>query len=129
MRTATQKDSWFQHLTYHKDVQDGASNELLEQREQSDAGIDFAESRQKSSETQWCEPVNETSYDALVVKWLTQKLNMNNKPKREMKKITVLLSMVLLALSMSLTSCVNDWGVIDNPNDSGNTPEKDPNFK
>ena len=129
MRTATQKDSWFQHLTYHKDIKEGASNELMEQREQSDAGIDFAESRQKSSETQWCEPVNETSYDALVVKQLTQKLNMNNKPKREMKKITVLLSMVLLALSMSLTSCVNDWGVIDNPNDSGNTPEKDPNFK
>ena len=24
------KDSWFQHLTYHKDVQDGASNEWLE---------------------------------------------------------------------------------------------------
>ena len=46
-----------------------------------------------------------------------------------MKKITVLLSMVLLAICMSLTSCVNDWGVIDNPNDSGNTPEKDPNFK
>ena len=23
-------DSWFQHLTYHKDVQDGASNEWLE---------------------------------------------------------------------------------------------------
>lgn len=129
MRTATQKDSWFQHLTYHKDVQDGASNELLEQREQSDAGINSAKSRQKSSETQWCEPVNDATYDALVVKQLTQKLNMNNKPKREMKKITVLLSMVLLALSMSLTSCVNDWGVIDNPNDSGNTPEKDPNFK
>jgi len=24
------KDSWFQHLTYHKDVQEGASNEWLE---------------------------------------------------------------------------------------------------
>ena len=24
------RDSWFQHLTYHKDVQDGASNEWLE---------------------------------------------------------------------------------------------------
>jgi quercetin dioxygenase-like cupin family protein len=24
------QDSWFQHLTYHKDVQDGASNEWLE---------------------------------------------------------------------------------------------------
>ena len=24
------KDSWFQHLTYHRDVQDGASNEWLE---------------------------------------------------------------------------------------------------
>ena len=46
-----------------------------------------------------------------------------------MKKITYILSMVLLALSMSLTSCVKDLGVIDNPNDGGNTPEKDPNFK
>ena len=60
-----QKDSWFQHLTYHKDVQDGASNELMEQREQSDAGIDFAESRQKSSVTQWCEPVDDATYNAL----------------------------------------------------------------
>ena len=24
------KDSWMQHLTYHKDVQEGASNEWLE---------------------------------------------------------------------------------------------------
>jgi quercetin dioxygenase-like cupin family protein/alkylhydroperoxidase/carboxymuconolactone decarboxylase family protein YurZ len=32
-----QKDSWFQHLTYHKDVQEGASNE-------------------------WCEPVDDTTY-------------------------------------------------------------------
>ena len=24
------KDSWFQHLTYHKDVQEGASHEWLE---------------------------------------------------------------------------------------------------
>ena len=24
------KDSWFQHLTYHKDVQEDASNEWLE---------------------------------------------------------------------------------------------------
>ena len=24
------KDSWFQHLTYHKDVQEGASNEWME---------------------------------------------------------------------------------------------------
>ena len=24
------KDSWMQHLTYHKDVKDGASNEWLE---------------------------------------------------------------------------------------------------
>ena len=35
-----QKDSWFQHLTYHKDVQDGASNE-------------------------WCEPVTDEVYDTL----------------------------------------------------------------
>ena len=38
-----QKDSWFQHLTYHKDVQADASNE-------------------------WCEPVDDATYDALVVK-------------------------------------------------------------
>lgn len=37
--------------------------------------------------------------------------------------------MFLLALSMSLTSCVKDLGVIDNPNEGDNTPEKDPNFK
>ena len=37
--------------------------------------------------------------------------------------------MFLLALSMSLTSCVNDLGVADNPNEGDNTPEKDPNFK
>ena len=36
-----QKDSWFQHLTYHKDVQEGASNE-------------------------WCEPVDDATYDALT---------------------------------------------------------------
>lgn len=46
-----------------------------------------------------------------------------------MKKITNILSMVLLALSMSLTGCVNDFGVTDHPGDGGNTPEKDPNFK
>ena len=34
------KDSWFQHLTYHKDVQEGASNE-------------------------WLEPVTDEHYDAL----------------------------------------------------------------
>ena len=34
------KDSWFQHLTYHKDVQEGASNE-------------------------WLEPVTDEQYDAL----------------------------------------------------------------
>ena len=45
-----------------------------------------------------------------------------------MKKITNILSMVLLALSMSLTGCVNDFGVIDHPDD-GSTSEKDPNFK
>ena len=38
-----QKDSWFQHLTYHKDVQEGASNE-------------------------WCEPVDDATYDALKAK-------------------------------------------------------------
>ena len=35
-----QKDSWFQHLTYHKDVQEGASNE-------------------------WCEPVDDATYHSL----------------------------------------------------------------
>jgi len=34
------RDSWFQHLTYHKDVQPGASNE-------------------------WLEPVGNDTYDAL----------------------------------------------------------------
>ncbi len=34
------KDSWFQHLTYHKDVQEGASNE-------------------------WCEPVSDAVYNRL----------------------------------------------------------------
>ena len=34
-----QKDSWFQHLTYHKDVQKGAGNE-------------------------WCEPVDDATYNA-----------------------------------------------------------------
>jgi mannose-6-phosphate isomerase-like protein (cupin superfamily) len=34
------KDSWFQHLTYHKDVQEGASNE-------------------------WCEPVTDEVYNRL----------------------------------------------------------------
>ena len=33
-------DSWFQHLTYHKDVQEGASNE-------------------------WCEPVDDATYHSL----------------------------------------------------------------
>ena len=44
-------------------------------------------------------------------------------------KITTLLSMTLLALSMSLTSCVNDLGVNDNPNNGDNPSGKDPNFK
>ena len=35
-----QKDSWFQHLTYHKDVQEGAGNE-------------------------WCDPVDDATYNAL----------------------------------------------------------------
>ena len=46
-----------------------------------------------------------------------------------MKQITNLLSMVLLALSMSLTGCGDDMGVIDYPDDGANTPQKDPNFK
>ena len=63
-----QKDSWFQHLTYHKDVQEDASNELTEQRVQNDAGINSAESRQKSSGTQWCEPVDDETYYSLKAK-------------------------------------------------------------
>ena len=39
--------------------------ELMEQREQSDARINSAESRQKSSETQWLEPVSDEQYDTL----------------------------------------------------------------
>ena len=38
------------------------------EREQSYAGINFAESRQKSSVTQWCEPVDGATYDALEAK-------------------------------------------------------------
>ena len=38
-----QKGSWLQHLTYHKDIQEGASNE-------------------------WCEPVDDATYDALKAK-------------------------------------------------------------
>jgi quercetin dioxygenase-like cupin family protein/alkylhydroperoxidase/carboxymuconolactone decarboxylase family protein YurZ len=55
------KDSWFQHLTYHKDVQEEAANELMEQ---GDARIS-ADQRQKSGETQWCEPVTDEIYDKL----------------------------------------------------------------
>ena len=53
------KDSWMQHLTYHKDVQEDADNELMEQ---SSANIVSAESRQKSSGTQWLEPVTDEIY-------------------------------------------------------------------
>ena len=59
------KDSWMQHLTYHANAQPGNSNELMEQREQSDARINFAESRHKSSETQWLEPVSDEQYNTL----------------------------------------------------------------
>ena len=45
-----------------------------------------------------------------------------------MKKLTILLSMTLLVLSMSLIGCSDDTGVPDNPIDNGKTP-KDPNFK
>ena len=38
-----QKGSWLQHLTYHKDIQEGASNE-------------------------WCEAVDDATYDALKAK-------------------------------------------------------------
>ena len=55
--------------------------------------------------------------------------NLYNKLKGEMKKITTLLSMILLAFSMSLISCNNDLGELDNPTADINTPKKDPNFK
>ena len=58
-------DSWMQHLTYHANAKPGNSNELMEQREQSDARINFAESRHKSSETQWLEPVSDEQYNTL----------------------------------------------------------------
>lgn len=54
--------------------------------------------------------------------------NLNDK-LREMKKITILFSMILLAFSMSLISCNNDLGELDNPTADVNTPKKDPNFK
>ena len=43
-----------------------------------------------------------------------------------MKKITNLFLMALLALSMGLVSCDEDF---DNPIDDVNTSDKDPNFK
>ena len=43
-----------------------------------------------------------------------------------MKKITSLFLMALLALSMGLVSCDEDF---DNPIDDVNTSDKDPNFK
>ena len=46
-----------------------------------------------------------------------------------MKKITNLLSMALLALSMGLTSCNDVLEVFDNPVENVTTPDKDPNFK
>ena len=73
------------------------------------------------------------AHSEIIRTFVKQKLyDCEKKPNNinfEMKKITNILSMVLLALSMSLTGCVKDLGVIDNPNDGGNTPEKDPNFK
>ena len=58
-------DSWMQHLAYFTAQQPGFRNELMEQREQSDARINSAESRQKSSETQWLEPVDDEQYGKL----------------------------------------------------------------
>ena len=46
-----------------------------------------------------------------------------------MKKITILLSMALLVLSMSLTSCADDSPVTDNQGKGINPPPKDPNYK
>ena len=58
-------DSWMQHLAYFTAQQPGFRTELMEQREQSDARINSAESRQKSSETQWLEPVDDEQYSKL----------------------------------------------------------------
>ena len=44
-------------------------------------------------------------------------------------KIKNLLLMILLALSLSLTSCSDDIGEPDNPSGEVNPPSKDPNFK
>ncbi len=57
------KDSWFQHLTYHKDVPEDSCNEVTEQ--QNDVNAKTAESRQKSSGTQWLEPVVGDVYNKL----------------------------------------------------------------
>ena len=59
------KDNWMQHLAYYTDQKATYRTELMEQREQSDARINSAESRQKSSETQWLEPVDDEQYNAL----------------------------------------------------------------
>ena len=58
-------DSWMQHLAYFTAQQAGFRNELMEQREQSEARSNSAESRQKSSETQWLEPVSDEQYSKL----------------------------------------------------------------
>lgn len=58
-------DSWMQHLAYFTAQQPGFRNELMEQREQSEARFNSAESRQKSSETQWLEPVDDEHYSRL----------------------------------------------------------------
>ncbi len=58
-------DSWMQHLAYFTAQQPGFRNELMEQREQSEARFNSAESRQKSSETQWLEPVDDEQYSKL----------------------------------------------------------------
>ena len=60
-----QKDSWFQHYTTHVNTSGEESNELMEKREHNDARISSAESRQKSSETQWLEPVTDEIYNTL----------------------------------------------------------------
>ena len=58
-------DSWMQHLAWFTDQQPRFRTELMEQREQSDARINSAESRQKSSDTQWLEPVDDEQYGKL----------------------------------------------------------------
>ena len=57
------KDAWFQHLTYHRDVEEETGEAQKGQQEQSNAGP--AQPQQKPSGTEWLEPVNDDTYNAL----------------------------------------------------------------